>query len=250
MSRLQRQDSLIVFFLTKAFNYIPNNKDDKGNQIRFSFVAIVLILICLFLMGSEAVKIILRKRIGKGEISFIRLFLTLMLFTLLGVILLALNTEFSQSMTIQSPLPGALSFTLAGIFYISLAILIVVLGIYNKLEAQKRDDLKRPLPNMYPGNSRFWKSIEKKSRAKRSLVRNLLDPSLFLVCGFAGLSINPFLGLPLIICSISYWIVFLIEFTVGMEKERLDAIREYESYSNNIPNLGLQKNISSILKKW
>ena len=260
---MQKQDKLIVYFLKSAFNSIPNKKNDEGNQTRSTAFTVILFLLCLFLTGSEAVKVFMRKKIGLGEISFIRMFLTTLFFILTAVLLIVFGPGSSESI-----MEGSLSysqqssFMFAPLFYLSLAGLMVYLGIYNKVIARK---IK--LPEMYPGNSRLFWYFERKSSLRRSWIRNFFDPLIFLLLGVAGMRFNLFLGLPLILSSISYWIVFCVEYTVGIEYLRLDAISEYES-RNKISNppsrtqsrsqsqsqsqshSHAQKNTSSIENKW
>lgn len=240
----QRQDKLILSYLTKTFDNIPNDpKGEKGKDIRFLVFTSILLLLCLFLTGSEAVKVILRKRIGEEEISYIRLSLTVIIYVSFGIILLNNAAGLAQDPIVDFITPGELSYTLTGVFYLMLPAVMIFLVIHNKLQARKKS-----LPKMYPGKSRLFGSIERKF-GMRSVVRNLFDPLLFLMIGvLTGLFINPLLGLPLVICSVSYWIVFGVEFTLDIEYERLDAIAAYDSANVVIPVY--KKDISSIQDKW
>jgi hypothetical protein len=256
---MQRQDKLIVHYLTKTFEHIPDGDKETGKQIRFASFFALLVLLSLFLTGSEAVKVTLRKKTGLGEISFIRLFLTFIFLLLFGILLLTNHAAISDDTSARVDQSGTSSFFIGGLFYISFAIFLAVMGVLNKLRAKTLG-----LPEMYPGSCRFLEKAEKKSSLRRSNIRNVWHPVIFFAVGVCLFFIHPLLGLPLAACAFSYWIVFVIEFTAGFEDERLAAIIQYDplrpglSYqpstnvSGNIPKQlpNPTNDISSITDKW
>jgi hypothetical protein len=248
---MQRQDKLILHFLKQAFEHIPNDTKEKGKQIQFASFLTILIMLCLFLTGSEAVKVTLRKKTGKGELSFIRLFLTFLFLLIIGILFITIKGLSSILKTQWSAETNDQTFFIGGLFYICFAIFMVVMGLINKIKKQDR-----ALPDMYPGRCRLFIKAENKSGIRRSAIRNLLHPFIFFTGGAILFYIHPLLGLPLIACSISYWIVFIVEYTLGFESERLKAIELFDGTSQDIVKFSNNnhqdrpKNISSIEAKW
>lgn len=252
---MQRQDKLILHFLKQAFEHIPNDNKEKGKQVQFFSFLAILIILCLFLTGSEAVKVTLRRKTGKGELSFIRLFLTFIFLMSLGLLFIS-NKDLSRDINSQRiSETSSQIFLMGGWFYICLGVFVAIMGVSNKVKKSHN-----ALPEMYPGRCRLFEKIEGKSGLRRSTIRNLLHPFIFFIGGAVLFSIHPLLGLPLIACAFSYWIVFMVEYTLGFESERLQAIESFDgtsvdikkrvTYNKSKNQQNQSKNISSIEAKW
>jgi hypothetical protein len=89
---------------------------------------------------------------------------------------------------------------------------------------------------MYPGRCRLFEKLEGKSSLRRSIIRSLWHPCIFFATGGIIFLFNPLLGLPLMICGVSYFIVFAVEYSAGFEKERMAAIKQYDGAQHLFDN--------------
>ena len=224
---LQYLDRLLWFFMKNFIDTLSTERRPdgperpKGNP-KNNFWLIGLVFIILLLTGSEIVRVINRKNTGKEMLSNIRLTLAVLVLGGYSAMLIIQPNNFSsEPFLIQEPVKPF--FVIAtGSFYFIMTIFSIIWGVQSKNSPDSKVKLLPP----YPGESRFFYDYEKKQK-KTGLVRNLYEPLLFLGAGFASLFFNPFFGLPLIVCSVSYWICLFIENTVGIEMERKIAWQEY-----------------------
>jgi len=210
-------------FSNNPLDSSPNGKGDTTRLLKFGiFLFIVLILILLF-TGSETVKLVCRKKMGVEEISFLRVILSVMVFVGFGFTALE-----PSDIKFHSPYyyVGTTSAYMTALFFFSLATFNFVFGISSKIRKSGSN-----VPDYYAGDSLFFGFLQEK--VGRGILRNVVEPAVFLllgaVCGYLG---HELIGIALGTCSISYWIVLMIESALGVENTRIKADEMY--FANNV----------------
>jgi hypothetical protein len=221
---MQFQDRLLLQLFTSLLTNIPQKENDIGRVLRFALFGFLFCLILLLLVGNETIKIIHRSKIGRNEISFLRVFLSASAFGIIGTILLNKSSYFSH---MDFPTFGGKEVSLkevfvqaTGVFYIIMATFVLIKGIYLLTTANKMS-----IPPLFPGNSIIFGVLEK--RFSKEIIRNFFEPLSFLVLGGIFIRLNPFFGFPISICSLSYWLMLMSDFTFNIEFERNKAIQQF-----------------------
>ena len=219
---MQYSDRLLLYMFTNAIKNVPGSDKNDGKGLRLLFFGLAFCLLLLLFTGSETVKVVLRKKMGAGEISYLRVFLSSLAFTTIGFLLFYNAKELSDASFItfsseEISLKGGI-IQATGIFFILFAIIVFIKGFASKILAPKYN-----IPSMYPGDSAIFNTLEKRGY-KKSTIRNFFEPLLFLIVGIISVFLNPFFALPIIICAVSYWLVLIAEYMTGLEAERINSV--------------------------
>jgi hypothetical protein len=119
-----------------------------------------------------------------------------------------------------------ISFLYVGVFYASLALFFLIKGIREK---QSNNDTYQPV---YRGDSSVLGFLIP-AGLSQNFVQTLIEPLFLLIIGASCLSFNKLLGLPLIACSLSYWLFFFGEMLMGLGYARSVLANKGHAYSKN-----------------
>lgn len=156
----------------------------------------LLLLGIIAFVEVEAVKVIFRKDFGSQAISFVRLLISVLIFSTLAFYFFVFSFDTDESIEfIGSPL----SFKLAGLFYGFLSLYVLFRGIVFKLNPNKEEKAD------YQGSSHILAFLKKDGWSQEK-IQNLAEPLLLIVIGLFLIPINLFWGIPLVFSALSVWI--------------------------------------------
>jgi hypothetical protein len=194
-------------------------------------IPFAVLFIIIFNCG-ETIKVLCRRDQGKYEISYIRLGISTLFLLIYGIFLAATPGFFSEIRFYNTFASKTDVIAGAGIFYALLGILVFGLGVNTKEYARRSFFLKQA-PD-YPGNSLLF-SHRRFSNISPGLIRNLYEPSFFLVTGLLLGLLHPIIGFPLVFIAICYWASLAVEATLDIEEDRQKAIElHHEALSGPI----------------
>ena len=185
-----------------TFEALVDSKNDRNGS-----VAILLALALLAYGGVEAVQLIFRKNFGKKGVNVYRLILSTIVFVVLAIVSFNYYNDYTSDLISMG---SKSSFLATGIFYLALAVFILVKGILAL--SQKKT---HAIHESYRGDSGLLGFLARGTWSQ-SLVQNLAEPLLLMSIGFFLLPINSLWGIPLMFCALSSWIHLLMETIMGI----------------------------------
>jgi len=234
-NQFQYKDRLLFYLFTNFVKTI-GRPDPTGRAIANAIYGFFCCLLLFLFAGSEAVKLTLRRKMGTNEFSYIRIILSSAAFIGIGFLLFfTANKTFDA---VHLPWFGEKVFVNeetilgTGVFFFLFGSFLFAKGISAKIAAKIKEDAKENILPSYTGDSILFNSLEKKGY-KKSTIRNFFEPLSFLLFGLFSFFLNPFLGLPFVICALSYWLILLAEYIFGLEAQRVDYIMEVVEGNNN-----------------
>lgn len=232
------KDRTIVALFNNMFSNVPSGEKDDGRAAKFMIFVVLFAAIVLVLTGTDTVKVLHRKNPGTGELSYLRLFLNVLIFGGLGYY--CLNSQesaelfFSRYTQIDS-----FAIAVVGWFYTILALVVLFFGIGQKLKADSKINRNNPTAedeqrSYYPGESEFFSYLVDAGMSRQT-VRTVIEPLSIASVGALMFAFNPVLGIPLLLCAASFWLVLFIDTASGVEDNRK---RSEEYFANQPENNG------------
>lgn len=185
---------------------IPNSDGkDNGAVLRF----LMWVAVILFVAGSEPLKVLLRKNIGKGSLGMKSLLISALAYFAWSYYLFGqLENKNITDLDSSIYLPTI-------VFYVIFGLAITALGF---MEGFKRDYSK------YRGDSIFFKSLVKEGILTSIQVQIFVEPFVCIAIGIILTCIHAYLGVPFLITSISFLINELYQFyVVASQREEMEA---------------------------
>ena len=190
-------------FILKENN---NNNGQKPDNSTIKDGAIILGLITV--VGTEPYKILLRKNIGKLSLSMPRLAICSFLYFLWAILLYVLiDTGSFENPDLPSLWVSSNALWVAAITYTILPVGLMVLGFIEHLNASHayRNPNLNEAVHIYRGHSNLFSSLIL-SGTEPEKVWGTHEPIACFLFSLVVTALNPFIGLPLLGTSISFWV--------------------------------------------
>ncbi|MFK7979271.1 MAG: hypothetical protein AB8G86_04780 [Saprospiraceae bacterium] len=214
---------LSVSFGNYLLQSILRKKDEESERMA-SLLAVALVFLLFIYGGVETIKLVFRNNFGKKGLHLWKALLAIFAFGLIAY----LAFDIYQSYDLE-PLPFVApknSFLYTAIFY---AILTLFLSIKLGVEFRKRVDNNHH--DSYRGDSTILGFLEE-SGWEQSKIQNAAEPLLILAIGIFLSPLNLLLGIPLIICALSFWIHYAYESLRGLLEVR-NELSDNKGYSHS-----------------
>lgn len=196
---------LFRIFLNNQFT--PKKANEKDNHAQN--VAMLAALGMLAFVGFDAIKVVFRNDFGSRGFNLFRVILAALAFLILSGVGLHLAT----SDTYIDPVVGSrFTFALAGIFYMTAAFYLLVLG-FKKKKISRQNQFIHP---DYEGDSSLLGFLVKEKGWKQINVQLIAEPVLVLSIGITLSLVNLLWGLPLVVCALSVWGSIVVNFIFGV----------------------------------
>ena len=206
-------DNLITSIIGEIFKNgkNTNRKQDSDDGFR-QFLLVILVLALFLVVGSEPLKVVMRKNIGKKALSLLGIVVAFLLFlTWAGIMIAALiemnkSTGFGFGDIINTYLlflvnPYILCPAIAG--YIIFSFYFLTRGVKNYFNTRKErsDDW---ITLHYRGNSLYMQHLIEQGWNQKKIWMNAEPKICFRISLFITI-INPIIGFPLLLTSLSFW---------------------------------------------
>jgi hypothetical protein len=187
----------------ESYNSSQENRPMKIEAVIALFKAGFFLCIVLAIVGSEAVKVIMRKNYGARGVDLVFLWISIVIFFIVGVMGLVSTTLFIDSIEDRGGLFKnnyffVVSGLIAACFYFILSYLLIKKAILIK-RIRKIDT------SFYEGDSKYLDGLII-SGWKENTVKNVSEPFLVICIGIFLASFLTFFCLPIIFCGISIWV--------------------------------------------
>lgn len=202
-------DNLIMGLISQIFK-TSTNPAFKNAKEKQQFLLVVLIVSLFLVVATEPFKLILRKNIGKNALSLFGVIAVCILYFLCAVSMAVLIYEFNYHNDI-SEYPAYVQFLfnqyilLSGVIsYIIFTVFVFARGLneYHRLKEDKNDELQHVI---YRGESIFMKPLLAQGLTEAKIWSEEEPTSCFKFCLILTL-IQPIIGLPMFLTSISFWV--------------------------------------------
>jgi hypothetical protein len=221
---LSTDDRLFDYLVNQFLQRFILKENDPRQRIDSTVKDAAVILGLITIAGTEPYKLLLRKNIGKLSLSIPRLAVCCFLYLVWAVFIYALiNTGSFENSDLPALWFSPNALWVAAITYTILPVGLMILGF---VESRQASYAYNNIPDeailVYRGDSNFF----------ASLILNGTDPDKVwgthepLTCFLASLAItalNPFIGLPLLGTSISFWVneIFQVNNIGGCKDEKI-----------------------------
>lgn len=186
-------DKLVPGLLQKAgANFIEAITDKRAND-KAVFYFLLFLLLLILVVGTEPPKLIFRRRMGKFTLGYFSIFLSAITFGICSYLLfLAIHdTRFHLGKSHEQ------EFLFAGaLLYAGLTIWIIVRAFAEFFRTPE-------ILNFYRGESVYFKPLLE-GGYKQETIWTVIEPSICLTAGILFYILHPYIGIPIILSSISF----------------------------------------------
>jgi len=152
------------------------------------------------LVGTEPIKVIMRRNIGYLALSFRRLITASIIYIIYGVLLIVLGNDIEKPELMPAFNAGAM-------FYFLFSATILILGVseYNKAKVAYNSPKKDILEHLYRGDSFFFSNKDSKKTwtVKEPVLWIVVSLLITIIPGFYNYFLL-FIGIPLLFTAISF----------------------------------------------
>jgi hypothetical protein len=192
-------------------------------QFKFAVHSALLLGAVLTIVGSETIKLLFRRKLGRNETSYQSTVLIFCVFVGYGLLCIYCPDTFDLPFLQITDVDY--NTTYVGLIYILLALTLLLEGLTSQSTARKKTS---NIPPDDIGESILFRNLDKKTE-NRLIIRNVYEPGIFLLVGIMEFPYTYILGAPLIICALSFWISLLIK------KKMNFKVYQIEKKDNAIP---------------
>ena len=214
-------------FFVHTFESVADGKNNRSFSYALFFFLVMVVVLIIY-AGIEPIKIFMRKNFGSEGINQSRLVLSsIAFFAVCGfsyVVYADHAQTYAQYGTQESFLRTSQLYFLFGVY----------LPFKGFREVNRKNDTHDA---NYRGDSKllgFMTQAESGGWTQAS-VQLYLEPLVFLVVGFFLIGYNMFMGLPLMICALSYWLYSGLEYIVGLGNRLKELTNKGHAYSKDRP---------------
>jgi hypothetical protein len=203
---------------------ITKPKNNRLPLIYIAFYAGLLVLVT----GTEPAKLFFRKNIGKLALGIRSIFIAFIGLGIYAGVFFEMSMGTSTKYLYAQP---RIIFIIGGIFYSILAITTLVMGLREYYS-------KAPKERDYRGDSIFFASKIQKG-VPRQKIWIIYEPLIVFIIGLLLMIPHPFMGIPILVIAISFWIneLYMVKFVPYRKNESAlntqTKTKQFQKSNNN-----------------